>query len=647
MDLGQCLIHLAQHLTDAVVSPADGRLAPERNQKRRVPLDLGVQLPQQGIEIAAVVRVSAAIECLDVLLRHRPRSISRAPSLRPKLARDREGSRATSGSQRALGAERGNAGVALRAPSARPPAPTIASAAPAPIAASPQSNAFESLAAGEVAVAAGALLDAWPVCASAPPAPAPAGRASAVGVTSAIVASAAATPSFGRRRRERSAAPMCDSLERSLISDSFVLADGAAGPRSSSIPIVMATSSAPGALATVRLSTLRGPLCRVAQCASDSPGLDTTDPGGETGQMPNAARARASVPLAIVIVLSVLLCLAFPSGAPAKKRKGLPPIHVRGTVYTFGAETPIAGATVRVAELPGVSAETGPDGGYDLVVSDGTRFTPYAEAAGHHRIYLQTYVSQGKDLDRVNFQMPSDAAYNGLASILSVPRDANNELVSCAIVSTFSTVNVRDVSFSDFIAYTAANGGHGVAGATASASPALPNPIFFNESVIPDPSRTESSVDGGVIWPVVPAGVYRLTAHHPATRFAPFRATCEPGRVVNANPPQGFYELHPGEKVDTSVAASLASTHFDLSGSDALLKARVKAREYVAVSGALRRGKKTRAKRRTKGYAPGKRTLAFPVAAGLAGRRIAVKRTVEDAQGNVKKVSRKLRVPRR
>ena len=358
--------------------------------------------------------------------------------------------------------------------------------------------------------------------------------------------------------------------------------------------------------------------------------------------MPRAQHARARSVAAIATVLFAL-CLAAPGGALAKKKAALPPIHVRGTVYTFDDQTAIAGAAVKVAELPGLSAQTGPDGGYDLVVPDGTKFTPYADSAGHHRIYLQTYVSQGKDLERVNFQMPSDAAFNLLALILSAPRNANNELVNCAVVSTFSTTNVRDVSFNDFVAY----GAHGVAGATASASPALPNPVYFNESVVPDASRTVSSVDGGVVWPVVPAGVYRFTAQHPSTRFAPFRATCEPGRVVNANPPQGFYELRPGEQVDSSVAASLASVHFDLSGSKARLKVRIKAREYVAVSGVLRRGKQARAKRRTKGYAPGKRTLAFPIGQSLAGKRIAVKLTVEDGQGNVKTLTRKLEVPGR
>jgi hypothetical protein len=37
VDLGESLIHLTQHLTDAVVSPTYGRLAPEWNQKRRMP----------------------------------------------------------------------------------------------------------------------------------------------------------------------------------------------------------------------------------------------------------------------------------------------------------------------------------------------------------------------------------------------------------------------------------------------------------------------------------------------------------------------------------------------------------------------------------------------------------------------------------
>ena len=73
--------------------------------------------------------------------------------------------------------------------------------------------------------------------------------------------------------------------------------------------------------------------------------------------------------------------------------------------------------------------------------------------------------------------MPTDGAYGGLAAILEAPRDANGQLISCAVVSTFSTINVRNLSFNDFVAY----GAHGVARATASASPALPTPVYFND----------------------------------------------------------------------------------------------------------------------------------------------------------------------
>ena len=66
--------------------------------------------------------------------------------------------------------------------------------------------------------------------------------------------------------------------------------------------------------------------------------------------------------------------------------------------------------------------------------------------------------------------------------------------------------------------------------------------------MIPDRSRTETSGDGGIIWTEVPAGTYRVITESPSTRFASFLATCEPGRIVNANPPWGAYELSAGRE---------------------------------------------------------------------------------------------------
>ena len=216
-------------------------------------------------------------------------------------------------------------------------------------------------------------------------------------------------------------------------------------------------------------------------------------------------------------------------------------VHLTGTAYEFNnTNMKLAGAQIRVAEDPTLGATVRPDGTYDLKVPSGRAITPYINAAGHHIIYLQTFRTRaGVDLDRVNFQTPSDAVYGALATLLQVPVGIDGNPVQCAIVSTFSTRNVRDLDYDAFTGY----GAHGVAGATASATPALSPAIYFNKDVIPDRSQPRSSADGGVIWPVVPAGKYTIKASHPTTRFAPFTATCAPGRIVNANPPWGLHEL--------------------------------------------------------------------------------------------------------
>jgi hypothetical protein len=243
-------------------------------------------------------------------------------------------------------------------------------------------------------------------------------------------------------------------------------------------------------------------------------------------------RARALRLAASAVAASALI-----SASGAASSRG---IHLRGTAYEFNnTKTLLRGATIRVAEFPRLSTTVGADGRYDLAVPDHAAVTPYIVAPGYHTIYLQTFTTNGEDLANVNFQTPTEPIYRALAALLRVPLDSHGNLVSCAIVSTFSTRNVRDVSFARFIAY----GAHGVAGATASANPSLPEPVYFNGDVVPDRAQKVSSEDGGVIWTNVPTGGYTITAHDPATRFARFVAKCRPGRVVNADPPWGLYQL--------------------------------------------------------------------------------------------------------
>lgn len=241
----------------------------------------------------------------------------------------------------------------------------------------------------------------------------------------------------------------------------------------------------------------------------------------------------------LTLVSAVLAGLIACSASPAAAGRS---VHVRGTAYEFN-NTPVrlAGATIRVAELPGLRATVRANGSYDLVVPDRTRVTPYIVAPGYHTIYLQTFTTAGEDLANVNFQTPIEAVYKALVALVNVPVDSAGDPLGCAIVSTFSTKNVRDLSFNDFTAY----GAHGVAGATATGTPALPPPIYFNESVLPDSNQVKSSIDGGVLWMNVAPGTYTIRAHHPSTRFASFVATCRNGRIVNANPPWGLHELAP------------------------------------------------------------------------------------------------------
>jgi len=237
---------------------------------------------------------------------------------------------------------------------------------------------------------------------------------------------------------------------------------------------------------------------------------------------------------------AVLLTMVAAGAVPASAAGAT--VDLRGTAYEFNKPAKrLAGATIRVAERPKLRATVRANGAYRLAVPDRARVTPYIQVPGYHTIYLQTFTTAGKDLDRVNFQVPTDATYNALATLLKVPLDAKGDIRRCAIVSTFSTRKVRTLSFNGFVRY----GAHGVAGATASATPALKSPFYFNEQVIPDPAQKRSSKDGGVIWTGVRTGRYVVRAKHPSRRFASFVATCKPGRIVNANPPWGLHELQP------------------------------------------------------------------------------------------------------
>ena len=215
-------------------------------------------------------------------------------------------------------------------------------------------------------------------------------------------------------------------------------------------------------------------------------------------------------------------------------------VTMSGTAYEFNrVRTMLAGATIHVVEDPSLTATVAEDGTYELEVPDHSTVTPYIVKEGYGTIHLQTFTTDGQDLVNVNFQTPTAGVMAGLALILGIERNDAGYPKQCAVVATVSTKQVRGVSYENFITW----GAHGVAGVTAEISPKVGTRTYFNESVLPDKSVTETTEDGGVVWTEVPPGEYTLTAKGAGSKWPRVQITCEDGRIVNANPPWGLNQL--------------------------------------------------------------------------------------------------------
>lgn len=340
------------------------------------------------------------------------------------------------------------------------------------------------------------------------------------------------------------------------------------------------------------------------------------------------------------LALAVLVALVAPAVASAAET-----VTISGKAYEFNhMDTPIPGATIRVRELPDATATTDAQGDYALTVPDDTTVTPYIDPpAGYNEIDLQTFHTRGQDIVNANFQTPADFEYNALRALLGVPAGPDGRPTECAIVTTASARNVRDVDYQTFWDRTP----HGVPGATSIEFPELAGPTYFNEHVIPDPTETATSEDGGIVWTNVPAGSYRIVTLSPTTRFASFLATCEPGRVVNANPPWGAYELSPGEKdVPAGVAVANVGEAKVKTLKDGVERFSVKIEpgEELTVKAVLKdRDSKPLGRRKKAPMAPGSERISFDVPAGSKGR-ATMTITTRDAAGNKIQVTRKARL---
>lgn len=360
---------------------------------------------------------------------------------------------------------------------------------------------------------------------------------------------------------------------------------------------------------------------------------------------------------ALVLIGAALLMLAGAQGASAANT-----VTISGKAFVFNhMDTYISGATIKVREFPKISTVTDDLGDYTLTVPNDANVTPYilsgqgtltkhAKADDSptgtvdthwNEIDLQTFHTRGENIENANFQTPQDAEYDGLKALLGVPSDpVTGRPSQCVIVTTASARDVRDTDYHGYWVNTP----HGVPGATSTEFPSIDGPIYFNENVIPLPNVPYTSEDGGIVWPVVPTGTYRIVTSAPDAQFASFLATCAPGRVINANPPMGAYQLNPGEKPRTfsNVAANLVSAKVAKTGKTKRTATVVlNSGENIDATVKITAGS-TKLSKSFK-LLPGTKKLTFPIGSKVNAKQATVTVKLADASGvsftTVKKVS--------
>ena len=244
-------------------------------------------------------------------------------------------------------------------------------------------------------------------------------------------------------------------------------------------------------------------------------------------------------------------------------------ILISGIAWSFELPgTPygrISGAKVSILEMPALETTTNDDGEFTIVgLPVGAQATPVLEHPDHPLTYTKTHTVPDTDLDDLTFQIPT----NGVFALIEAG------LVGGGVIEGIDPGKCQMVStFTRFGKTIGSPGHHGEPGAILSVAPeniSEAGPIYFGDDVLPDPSRTYSSLDGGVLVLNIEPGEYtwsascvedptELIAEYPPednegeslrcqtedVEFESILMKCRAGVFLNASPSYGLQALPP------------------------------------------------------------------------------------------------------
>lgn len=204
-------------------------------------------------------------------------------------------------------------------------------------------------------------------------------------------------------------------------------------------------------------------------------------------------------------------------------------------------------AKISILELPDVAAvETDAKGYWQMKVVKMIGEKQDCSFICKHENYpeCQTKVIEVCDnnIDDVTFQIPDNQTFNTLK--LSLEAGISQMIGSQYTIDVKNKCQVFTTIGKSWASMLLEKFPHGEPGATAIISPNIKfpalGPIYFNEKVLPDPTLTKTSVDGGVFYANVSEGTYTLAGVKENVEFKTVKIKARPGIILNASPPYGI-----------------------------------------------------------------------------------------------------------